>query len=60
MPMSHQMIIYYPRKNKKSFLEEINDIWVNARNLPPVIRQIVRVTSSYANELLMRTSVRSV
>jgi solute carrier family 45, member 1/2/4 len=29
-------------KSKKSFLQELNDLWVNARNLPPIIRQIVR------------------
>ena len=32
------------RQKKKSFLQELNEIWVNAWNLPPVIRQIVRVT----------------
>lgn len=29
-------------KGKKSFLGELNDLWVNAQNLPPIIRQIVR------------------
>jgi len=49
---------HYPRQKKKSFLQELNEIWVNAWNLPPVIRQIVRVTPSLsANELLMGTFV---
>ena len=41
-------------KNKKSFTQEINDLWVHARNLPPVIRQIVRFTSLSAIELLIK------
>ena len=49
---------HYPRQKKKSFLQELNEIWVNGWNLPPVIRQIVRVTPSLsANELLMGTFV---
>ncbi len=35
----------------------MKDLWVNARNLPPVIRQIVRVKSLFPNELLMGTPV---
>ncbi|KAH9986289.1 major facilitator superfamily domain-containing protein [Russula vinacea] len=30
-------------KSKKSFPQELNDLWVNARNLPPIIRQICLV-----------------
>lgn len=41
------------RQKKKSFLQELNEIWVNAWNLPPVIRQIVRATPLSENELLM-------
>ena len=33
---------FFPSNSKKSFPQELNDLWVNARNLPPVIRQIVR------------------
>ena len=32
-------------KDRKTFRQEIRDIWVNARNLPPVIRRIVRPVS---------------
>jgi len=35
-----ERILLASGKNKKSFREEINDLWVNTRNLPPVIRQI--------------------
>jgi solute carrier family 45 protein 1/2/4 len=44
-------------KIKKSLTQEMNELWVNARNLPPVIRQIVRHTSSLANKLLMERSL---
>ena len=33
---------FFFSKSKKSFLQELNDLWINARNLPPTIRQIVR------------------
>lgn len=32
------------RGARKGFLQEMKDIWDNVRNLPPVIRQIVRHT----------------
>ncbi|KAH9968022.1 major facilitator superfamily domain-containing protein [Russula dissimulans] len=35
-----ERILLTSRKNKKSFREEITEVWVNTRNLPPVIRQI--------------------
>jgi len=35
-----ERILLASGKIKKSFTQEMNDLWVNARNLPPVIRQI--------------------
>jgi hypothetical protein len=47
-----QVLSSLPRK----LIQELNEIWVNAWNLPPVIRQIVRVTTSLsANTPLMGT-----
>ncbi|KAF8497455.1 MFS general substrate transporter [Russula emetica] len=38
-----ERILLSSGKSKKSFPEELNDLWVNARNLPPIIRQICLV-----------------
>ncbi|KAH9990214.1 MFS general substrate transporter [Russula compacta] len=35
-----ERILLASSNRKKSFVQEIKEIWVNARNLPPVIRQI--------------------
>ncbi|KAF8465846.1 MFS general substrate transporter [Russula ochroleuca] len=38
-----ERILLSSGKSKKSFPQELNDLWVNARNLPPIIRQICLV-----------------
>ncbi|KAI0301333.1 hypothetical protein BC826DRAFT_1090061 [Russula brevipes] len=38
-----ERILLASGKIKKSFTQEMNDLWVNARNLPPVIRQILMI-----------------
>ncbi|KAI0279577.1 major facilitator superfamily domain-containing protein [Russula aff. rugulosa BPL654] len=38
-----ERILLSSGKGKKSFLGELNDLWVNTQNLPPIIRQICLV-----------------
>ncbi|KAH9169534.1 MFS general substrate transporter [Lactarius sanguifluus] len=40
-----ERILLTSGKTKKSFLQELSDIWANMRNLPSVIRTIVRHTA---------------
>ncbi|KAH9034741.1 MFS general substrate transporter [Lactarius pseudohatsudake] len=40
-----ERILLTSGKTKKSFLQELSDIWTNMRNLPSVIRTIVRHTT---------------
>jgi hypothetical protein len=44
-------------KARMTFRQEIRDLWVNAWNLPPVIRQIVRPVLLSANECSLNFTV---
>jgi hypothetical protein len=44
-------------KTKKTFRQDIRDLWVNIWNLPPVIRQIVRPVLLSANECSLNFAV---